>query len=290
MQHQGGTLRIALMLAPAMTVVLVFFVGGIGYALLQSLGYQPFIGRTDLSLDAYRAILDDPAVRASLGLTLRLALVGTSLSAVLGTGIALLIHRLGRSRRWGFALMQLNLAVPHVVGALAIGLLLSQSGLLARLAHGAGLVGAPATFPALVADAHGFGIVAEYVWKETPFLALLALTALGRGTDQLGHAAQVLGAGPLQRLRHVIVPAVLPPVAAGSILVFAFVLGSYEVPYLLGRPFPATLPVVAYEYYTDIDLSYRAEAMAIAVLIALLALAAMLGFLALVGRLARRAT
>jgi len=50
--------------------------------------------------------------------------------------------------------------------------------------------------------------------------------------------------------------------------VFAFSFGSYEVPFLLGRPFPATLPVVSYEYYRDTDLNARPQAMAISVGIA----------------------
>ena len=47
-------------------------------------------------------------------------------------------------------------------------------------------------------------------------------------------------------------------------LVLAFTVGSYEVPFLLGRPFPATLPVVAYQQFRDPDLAARPLAMAIA--------------------------
>ncbi|MDI6909532.1 sugar ABC transporter permease [Nocardioides sp.] len=286
--RRRGGVPVALLLAPALTVVVVFFLGGISYAVAQSLGYQPFIGRHELGLAAYRDLAGDPAVRASFILTLRVALLGTAIAAVLGTSLALLVHRLGRGRRWAITMAQANLAVPHLVGALAIGLLLSQTGLIARLAHAAGFVGAPRDFPGLISDQYGIGIVAEYVWKETPFLTLLALNALGRGTAQLGDAARVLGARPWQRLRHVTIPAVLPPLAAGSVLVFAFAVGSYEVPYLLGRPYPATLPVVAYQYHTDVDLTYRAEAMAIAVLITALSVTALLAFLGLLGRIARR--
>lgn len=286
--RQRGGLHIALLLAPALLVVGVFFVGGISYALLQSLGYQPFIGRTQLSLDAYRNTLADEAVHASVAMTLRLALTATAGSAVLGVGLAVVVNRVARGRRAAMNLLQTNLAVPHIVAAVAVGMLLSQTGLISRLAHAMGWVNAPSDFPALVADQHGIGIVAAYMWKETPFIAILALTALRRGTQDLGRAAQVLGAGPFQRLCHVTLPAVAPPVAAGSVLVFVFALGSYEVPYLLGRPYPATLPVVAYQYYTDIDLTYRAEAMAVAVLTTLTSIAAAIGFLTLLSRVARR--
>ena len=286
-RRRGGA-PVALLLAPALTVVVVFFLGGISYAVAQSLGYQPVIGPPPLGRGADRPLPGAPPRAAPFILTLRVALLGTAIAAVLGTSLALLVHRLGRGRRWAITMAQANLAVPHLVGALAIGLLLSQTGLIARLAHAAGFVGAPRDFPGLISDQYGIGIVAEYVWKETPFLTLLALNALGRGTAQLGDAARVLGARPWQRLRHVTIPAVLPPLAAGSVLVFAFAVGSYEVPYLLGRPYPATLPVVAYQYHTDVDLTYRAEAMAIAVLITALSVTALLAFLGLLGRIARR--
>ncbi|GGL89079.1 ABC transporter permease [Nakamurella endophytica] len=281
--------RVAVLLAPALTVVAVFAVAGLGQALAQSLGYQPYLSGWRLSLDAYRALTADRAVVAAVGLTARVALLSTLLSAVAAIGLALLLRRLGRGRRWAALLVQANLAVPHLVGAVCMALLLAPSGLLSRLAHAAGLTAGPASFPELVGDRWGIGIVAEYVWKETPFLTVLALTALGRGADDLADAARVLGASAWQRLRRVTLPVVAPPVAAGSVLVLAFAIGSYEVPYLLGRPYPATLSVVAYQYATDPDLRQRPVAMAVAVVLSVAALLAAAGYLALVGRLARRA-
>jgi len=60
------------------------------------------------------------------------------------------------------------------------------------------------------------------------------------------------------------------------------------VPLLLGRPYPATLPVVAYQLYRDTDVTSRPEAMAVAVVISALSLAVVAGYVALVARLARR--
>lgn len=285
-RRQGG-LHVALLLAPALAVVGVFFIGGVGESLAESLGYRPFTGEATIGWSAYRTMWGDQAVRAGLGLTVQIAVVATVAAAVAGMGIALLIRRL-RHRRWAAALTQVNLAVPHLVGAFAIMLVVSQTGLISRLSYAAGLTSSPAGFPALTADGQGIGVMTEYIWKEAPFIALLAVAALGRGVRQLEQAGQVLGAGRWQRLRHVTLPAMLPSVAAGSILVFAFTFGSYEVPYLLGRPYPATLPVVAYQYYTDTDLTMRSEAMAITVLITAISLVALVGYVALLARLGRR--
>ncbi|MGD2144891.1 MAG: hypothetical protein PVF54_10470, partial [Anaerolineae bacterium] len=49
--------RLVAMLAPAMTVVVLLFGGGLLYGFLRSLGWQPLIGRTDVSLRAYVNVL-----------------------------------------------------------------------------------------------------------------------------------------------------------------------------------------------------------------------------------------
>lgn len=279
--------RIALLLAPALTVVVVLFLGGLGQAVAQSLGYQPFLPARPLSLDAYRALWADPAVRASVGLTLRVGLLSTALAAVLGVAAALLVRSLGRTRPAFAALLQVSLPVPRIVAALCMVLLLAQGGTLSRVAHAVGLSDAPSEFPALTQDAFGWGIIASYVWKEAPFVAVVVLAVLSSGVAELEDAARALGAGAWQRFRHVVLPVIAPAVAAASVLVFAFAVGSYEVPFLLGRPFPATLPVVAYQQFRDPDLAARPLAMAIGVVTAMLVGVCAVAYFALTERLRR---
>lgn len=282
--------RIALLLAPAVSVVGVLFVGGLALGAAQSFGYLPFLDGWEWSLDAYRWLLEDPAVRASVGLTLRVALLSTVLATVLGVAAALLVHRAVRGRRSLSFLLSVTLPVPHLVGAVAMLLLLSQTGLLSRLTFALGLTDAPADFPALTADRFGWGIIASYVWKEAAFIGVVVLAALGRGVDELEGVARTLGARRLQRLRHVTLPLLAPSILASSILVFAFTFGSFEVPYLLGRPYPSTLPVVALQSYRDIDLASRPQAMAVSVTTAAFVTLLVLGYLATVNRLLRRAS
>lgn len=282
-----GPARGLLLVLPALVVAAVFVLGGLGQALAQSLGHQPFLGDDGWSLDAWREALGDPAVRAGLGLTLRVGLVSTVLAATLGLATALVVRRAGRALPGLRLVLQGVLATPHLVGALGIALLLSPSGVLSRLAAALGLVDSSRGFPALTQDAFGWGIIAEYAWKETPFLALVALASLSR-LDGLEQVARTLGAGPWQRLRHVTVPLVATPLAAGALLVLAFAMGSYEVPVLLGRPYPAALPVVALDAYRDVDLSSRPEAMVVALLVAALTLAVAGLYALLVRTTARR--
>lgn len=279
--------RIALLLAPALVVVGVFFVGGVAEGVLQSLGRRPLVGSPTWSLSAYRETVTDPAFWPSVRLTLRVAGISTAGSAVLGVALALLVRRVG-GRRTMTGLFTSTLAIPHLVGALAIGLLLAPAGLVSRAAYSVGLVHDVRDVPALTQDGFGWGIIAEYVWKETPFIAVVALIALSRQVRQLEDVARTLGAGPWERWRRVTLPLLAPTVAAASVLVLAFATASYEVPQLLGRPFPATLSVQALTRFRDPDLTARPEAMAIATLLAVATTVAAVAYAGLVSRLSRR--
>ena len=281
--------RTALLLAPALAVVLVLFGGGIVLGVLGSLGRQPFLPSTGLSLDAYRGLVDDLEVRRSLLLTFRIALLSTVVSAVLAVGAALLLRGTRRGRRAALLVFQLNLPVPHLVGAAAMLLLLGQSGLVSRLLFAVDLVDSPGGAPVLTNDAVGWAIMAEYVWKEVPFIGVVVLAALSGGVGELEDAARTLGAGAWQRFRHVVLPHIAPAVLSTSIIVFAFTFGSYEVPLLLGQPFPATLPVVAYQAYADPDLTARPRAMAVSMLITFLVVLVVVAYSVLTERVLRPA-
>ena len=275
-------------LTPALALVVLLFGGAVGLALLRSLGLLAGGTGAGLSLDAYRRLLADPEFGRSLLLTLHVAVTSTVLAVVFGIGAALLLRRLVRGRRLATTLFQLNLPLPHVVGAVAILALLGQSGLLSRVAAQAGVIEGPASFPALVFDPFAIGIIVQYVWKEVPFIGIVALAILRSTGDDLEEAARTLGASPRQRLRHVILPLLLPGVLSAVVIVFAFTFGTFEVPLLLGRSFPAVLPVLAHQRYTDVDLAARPEAMAISVVITVLVLVVVVAGSALARRTIRQ--
>ncbi len=276
--------RLMLMLAPALLVVVVLFLGGWGLGFLQSLGYLPMLGQTGLSLAAYQSLLGRSDFLASLGLTLWIALASTALSSVLAVAAALFLRRLIWGRRWATFAFQLNLPIPHAVGAIAMLLLLGQSGFLSRLSRLAGLTQAPADFPAMIFDPLALGIILEYSWKATTFIGITVLASLLAIGEDYEATAQTLGAGPWQRLRRVIVPLITPSLAAAAVLSFAFAFGAFEVPFLLGQRFPSALPVLAYRSYVDVDLNARPEAMAISMVITAIAAAAVLLYMHFVRR------
>lgn len=56
----------------------------------------------------------------------------------------------------------------------------------------------------------------------------------------------------------------LPALAVSGLIVLVYTLGSYEVPWLLGRISPEALPVRAVRLFGSIDLDSRPQAMATA--------------------------
>ncbi len=268
MRHLGNRLTVALMLAPALIVILTLFVGGLALGMAQSLGYLPFIGRNSVSLDAYVTMVMNPAFLQSLVLTLCVSVLTTLLTVILAVVTALTLRRRFRGKRIITYVYQIPLTIPHLVVAVGILMLVSQSGLVARVAYHLNIIADPSEFPALVYDDWGIGIMLVYLWKQVPFIGLVVLAVLQSVGADYEELARSLGAGRWQAFRHVLVPLIVPGIVPASIIIFAYVFGSFEVPFLLGKSFPTMLSVLSYRLYVDVDLHARPQAMAISMFIA----------------------
>jgi putative spermidine/putrescine transport system permease protein len=259
-----------LLLSPALIVIGVLFVGGLALATAQSFGYFAPTGENAFTLQHYAELSGDREVYASLWLTLQLSTVVTVLSAVAALALALSLRATARRYPVVNLLLQIPLAMPHLAMAGALITVIAPSGLLARLAYAAGLIAQPADFPVLINDRYGVGIVLAYVLKEVPFITLMTLALLARLGDEYEQAARVLGASAWQRFRYVTLPLVAPAVISSSLIVFAFIFGAFEVPFILGRTYPAMVSVVAQQRYLDVNLAARPGAVALAVISTLL--------------------
>jgi putative spermidine/putrescine transport system permease protein len=269
-------LRIALLLTPALALIGLLFGGAMVQIVVRSFNWMPVIGLTDPGLDAYRGVLTDPRFLRSLGLTLYIALTATALASILAIGVALILRHSFAGRRVIMFLVQLNLTVPHVVAALGVLYLFSQSGFFARMAWQIGLIARPGDFPALTHDPRAIGIILHYVWKEVPFIALILVARMQTLGPDFESVARSLGASRWQAFRYVLLPMILPGLLAAGVIVFAFTFGAYEVPLLLGASHPPALPLLAWQTYGDPDLAVRPQAMAMAVVITLVS-GAMIG-------------
>lgn len=270
----GDKLKIVLSLTPPLLIIGTLFFGGILYGFLQSLGYQPSIGKYDINFDAYYNVMFSERYAklfwSGLALNLWVSFVSTFLAAVLALWGALSIRKTFFAKKICNFIFSLNLPMPHLVVAVGMIFVFSQSGLLARFFTQIGFIASPSEFPILVKDKYGFGIILAYVWKEAAFFFIILMSVLQSLGENFEELAQSLGANKWQRFRYVILPLVMPNLFSASIIVFAFSFGAYEVPAILGVNYPQMLPVMALDFFLNPDLNARSEGMALSMIIAII--------------------
>ncbi len=254
--------------------VLMWTLVGIGLALpLASLLASSLVPSYGMALTLSNATLDhfvevlvrqDSTVRAfrnSLLFSATAALVCTALSL----GIAYAVSRdVRRLRGTVETLFELPYALPGVVLALAaILLLLKPLPLLGISLYGTGAI-----------------IVLAYISRFLP----LALKPVSASLDQfdrsIEEAAALCGAGRLQSLRHVVLPAVAPGAAAGALMVFLIAFNELTVSALLWSRGTETVGVVLFSL-EEAGLASTSAAVGIA---STVVVSAVMGILHLLGR------
>ncbi|CAN5668011.1 ABC transporter permease [soil metagenome] len=182
-----------------------------------------------------------PEIGAALWLSLRVSLVATLLSLLLGVPLAWLLARWdfpGRSFVRGVAL--LPLVLPPVVGGVALLLVLGRLGIVGGLLE----------------DLFGlrfFGTTAGVVVAETfvalPFLVLTVEAALRSLDIRFEDAAATLGASAWTVFRRITLPAVMPALGAGAVLAWARALGEFGATITFAGNLPGrtqTIPLAVY--------------------------------------------
>lgn len=250
------------LLFPALTVIILLFGGSLFFAVAESFGSE----QSTFTLSNFEKVIKDREIRAAFFFTLWVTTVSTALSAALGTFLAVWLRRQLNESHLLKTLLQFPLAVPHLVVALILLNLLAPSGMFGRIFYALSLIKSPAEFPVLVNDAYGVGIILAYIIKETPFIALIVLTVLVRVGDDFETVAANLGASKWQRFFYVTLPLIAPSIIFSSLIVWVFVFGAFEMPFVLGRSYPAMLSIAAQRKFNSTDLADRPEAMALAVL------------------------
>lgn len=120
-------------------------------------------------------------------------------------------------------------------------------------------------------DPLAIGIILVHAALATPYLALLMAQAWDQ--DRVGllcEAAANLGASATQRRRRIEIPLLLRRVSGTATLLFLAIMGSWEVPLLLGRQAPQMLSVLVMRKLARYDLAERPEAFVIALVYAAL--------------------
>ncbi len=256
---------------------------GLGYALLGSVGIvgplaAGFTGRY------WQALGTDSGLLKSTLFSLWVA--GASLALAVAIALALVLGAQATLRRRPFpTLLYVPLLMPSLVVGFYLFQLLSRAGWLSRLSFGLGLTHSVEGFPELVQDAAGVGIIGAHVLLLFPFLTLLfqAIYQESRLPDY-DQLAQTLGACPGQFRWRVAVPVLLRRAAPTLLLSGIATLGAYDIPLLLGRPYPQMLSVYIATRLQRFDLRELPAAYLAGFLVAV----GLLGLILVLTRLTRR--
>lgn len=153
-----------------------------------------------------------PEALSALWLSLWTAALTTLLNGLVGTVIAWALVRWELpGRRWISALVDLPLAIPTLVAGVLIISLFGPA-----TALGATLIawGLPVAF-------HRAGVVLALLFVTLPFVVRAVEPVLEELDPAEEEAATTLGAGQWRLLRRVLLPPILPAVAAGAVQTFA---------------------------------------------------------------------
>jgi len=224
-----------LLVAPALTMVLVLFVYPLGFSLVSAFTDRdgaPSLGNFRKSIELYAADI----VFTLIIVTVSTALVGM-FAAAIGGWLVLGEHPAAvRLLKW---LYRWPLFVPFIVAAQCMRTFLAKNGMLNNTLDALGVV----EIGSLSGLLDWRGIIVTFVWKETPFVALLvsgAMASLDRATIE---AARNLGAGAMRILAEILMPQVAGVVTVGLVLAFVTMLSVLSVPIMISGGSPTMITV-----------------------------------------------
>ncbi|MEL6577417.1 MAG: ABC transporter permease [Pseudomonadota bacterium] len=225
---------------PALLWTLAFFAAPFGVMAAMSLWRRGDEGIARVwDLGNYQAFLERPAMVEALVNSLEITLIVTLVSVLLAYPLAAIIaFRVPqRWQRLALALAVLPFWTSYVVRSYAWTLVLSSNGPLNQGLEAVGL-------PGLEIAASRAATITGFVHFFVMLLTLTIYASLVQLPRSYAQAAADLGAGPVARFRHVILPLTLPGVAVGAFLTFVLCIGDYVTPQILGGGSELTLPQV----------------------------------------------
>jgi len=227
------------LLLPGVGFLGLFLIVPLAQVFLRSVGLAVIGQAGRFTWDYYRQFWAEAPYRDGFFFSLWLGVAST----VLSLGLALVFSALMQVRFPGRLLIsvlyKIPLVVPSLVAAFLILSLIAPGGILARLVFHWGW-----SWPHLVYDRWGWGIILVLVWHNVPFMMVIISAVMAGIPQDVIDAARNLGAPPWEVFRRVTVPLSMSGISAAALLVFIQVFGAFAVPALLESAYPLALPVI----------------------------------------------
>jgi len=265
----SSTMKAFVLFMPVLILYLIFIGGGFFRSFIESLGYLQFLGLTKLSLEYYKAVLNHKDFFIDLWFSIRIAFISSLTSTILGVIIAYCIAETKSGALKSAAVKAINtgLILPYLYSIFLAMTFFSQAGFVSRVLYQLKIISGTEDFPGLLYDPSGAGIMIAFVFKGIPFVALFTTNVMAHISGEFGDAARSLGAGKLRILRKVYLPLSSTVIVWCACILFAYYLGSFEVPYILGSLSPRALSSRLYSLYINPDIFKIPQTMALSILI-----------------------
>ena len=217
--------RIAAMAAPIVILLLVFLVYPVGQLLTLSIH-----DKTGFTLLEYKRLFASPVYVEVLLITLKISVLTTFFSVLIGYPVALLISTLTKKRKnrllyW----VLLSFWTSFLVRTFAWMMLLGRNGVINWALMHLGLIDQPLSLlynlPA---------VLVGMVHAMMPLAILTMLSVMENIDLRLPSAASTLGAQPGTVFWRIYFPLSLPGVASAALMVFVTSIGFFITPTLLG--------------------------------------------------------
>ena len=248
-----------LYVAPALLLVLVFFLVPLGMTAWMSLHNWPLIGMPRwIGFANYRVLWNDINFWNALAFTIRYTVAATVGLMLAGFGLALLIER----PRPFANLYRTAFFLPVVIGFASASLLWSwlsnvDSGLFSPLAETLGLTDGRVNLLATFAPAF-WSVTAMVIWKMAGFYMVILMSGLQAIPTDFIEAARIDGANALQRFRFITLPLVRRSFALALILCISGSMLAFDQFYIIlaGGPQNKTITAV-YWIFSQSFVSFR---------------------------------
>ncbi|WP_435223284.1 ABC transporter permease [Streptomyces sp. Tue6028] len=228
--HRRPRLRLSLLLTAPLLWLAVLYLGSLAVLFVSAFWTTDSFTSEVVkvwSTDNFHELFTTPVFRQVILRSIGVALAVTALCALIALPVAFFTARIA-GPTWR-PLLVVAILTPlwasYLVKVYAWRLILSQGGLADWMLEPFGLSGPGFGLPAVV-------IALTYLWL--PYMILPIHTALEQLPDNLLDASADLGGRPARTFRSVVLPMVLPSVAAGSVFTFSLSLGDYITVQIVG--------------------------------------------------------
>jgi len=196
-------------------LILVFLYAPILILIVYSFNQSKTLGNwTGFTFDWYTQLFRTPEITDALVVTLSVAAISSIVATVLGTLAAIGLHAMKRRDRMLLEnISQLPMVNPDLVTGISLMLLFLFVGLRNGYAR----------------------LLIAHITFNLPYVIFSVLPKLRQSSDLLYEAALDLGCTPLQAIKKVVIPDIMPGIVSGLIMAFTLSLDDFVISFFAGN-------------------------------------------------------